>query len=311
MNHKLHINPTNLNARDQALEFLSRYDFLLCDCDGVLWVNSGVVPGVPETLNKLRKMGKKIIFATNNSTKSREEFLAKLRSLGYVAQIDELFPTSYSTALYLQSINFQGKAFIVGSSGIAKELAKVGIESIGVGPDPTPEHWSPGFAEFEDYDYDVNAVVVGFDNQISFPKLMKACSYASRPDCLLIASNADDTFPHPDRKVLVPGPGAYVAAIECVAKKEAIPLGKPYKYFFECIRQVHPDIDRKRTVMISDRLTTDMVFGRNNGISTLFVQSGIGTAEEMNNYANSSSPEMHLCVPDYVLPSLAELHKFL
>lgn len=308
---KLRTNPISLQVRDKALDFLSRYDYILCDCDGVLWVNSGAVNGVPETLNKLRRMGKKIIFATNNSTKTREEFLAKLRSLGYEAEMDELFPTSYSTALYLQGINFDGKAFVVGSAGIAKELAKVGIESIGVGPDLTPNHWVPGYAEFDDYDYDVNAVVVGFDNQISFPKLMKACSYAARPDCLLIAANADDTFPHPDRKVLVPGPGAYVAAIECVAKKQAIPLGKPWKFFFECIRQQHPSIDRKRTVMIGDRLTTDMVFGRNNGISTLFVQSGIGTYEEMINYANSCSPEQHLCVPDYYLPSLAELHKHL
>lgn len=311
MNQKLRQTPVSLNAREKAVEFLSRFDYILCDCDGVLYVNSGAVDGVPATLNRLRQMGKKIIFATNNSTKTREEFLAKLRALGYQAELDELFPTSYSTALYLQSIGFAGKAFVVGCAGISKELAKVGIESSGVGADPTPADWAPGYAAFDDYDPDVRAVVVGFDNQISFPKLMKACSYAAGPDCLLIAANADDTFPHPDRRVLVPGPGAYVAAIECVARKQAIPLGKPWKFFFECIRHVHPDIDRKRTVMIGDRLTTDMPFGRNNGISTLFVQSGIGTFEEMVNYQNSSSPEQHLCVPDYYLPSLAELHKFL
>jgi len=161
-----------------------------------------------------------------------------------------------------------------------------------------------------DLDPEVGAVVIGFDNQISFPKLAKACSYVKRKDCLFIASNADETFPHPDPAVAVPGPGAYVAAIEAVTGKEPIVLGKPGKFFFDCIKHVHGDIDPKRTVMIGDRLTTDMVFGRTNGLTTLFVQSGLGTLEEMNNYRNSSEPGQLMCVPDYYLDSLADLRKY-
>lgn len=302
--------PTNLDAPDKAFEFLSRFDYILTDCDGVLYVNSDAVPGVPETLNRLRAMGKKIIFATNNSTKTREEFLRKLHKLGYVAEMDELFPTCYSTAIYLQSIGFDKKAFVVGMNGISKELNKVGIECIGVGADPTPSSWAPGMADI-DLDPEVGAVVVGFDNQISFPKLAKACSYAKNKNCILIAANADETFPHPDPDIVVPGPGAYVAAIETVCGKDRfICLGKPGNFFYDCIKQMHPDIDPKRTVMIGDRLTTDMVFGRTNGLSTLFVQSGLGTFEEMVNYKNSNEPEQHLCVPDMYLPSLASLRKY-
>ena len=226
--------------------------------------------------------------------------------------MDEHFPTSYSTAVYLNSIGFNGHAYVVGSSGIAKELAKFGIESEGVGPEATPEHWQPGFADIDNYDEETRAVIVGFDNQISFPKLVKACSYVKRPDCLFIAANADETFPPPSDcdRVVVPGPGAYVAAIEAVTKKKAINLGKPYSFFFNCITRVHPEIDKKRTVMVGDRLTTDMAFGRNNGISTLFVQSGLGTYEEMVTYKNSDNPDDRCYVPDFYLPSLAELHKF-
>lgn len=311
MNDLKKLNPINLNAKERVKEFLERYDYILCDCDGVLWRNSEAVAGVPKTLNRLRELGKKIIFATNNSTKTREEFATKLRKLGYVAEMDELFPTSYSTAVYLNSIGYDGRAYVVGCSGISKELAKFGIDSEGVGFEGTPSHWLPGFADIEDYDDEINAVIVGFDNQMSFPKLVKACSYVKKPDCIFIAANADETFPPPNDRVMVPGPGAYVAAIEAVTKKKAINLGKPWKFFFDCINHVHKDIDKKRTVMIGDRLTTDMVFGRNNGVSTLFVQSGLGTYEEMINYKNSNNPEDHLCVPDYYLPSLAELHKYL
>jgi len=305
------LNPINLNVKKQAESFLDRFDYILCDCDGVLWRNSEAVNGVPRVLNKLRALGKKIIFATNNSTKTREEFMNKLRNLGYLAEMNELFPTSYSSAVYLNSIGFEGNAYIIGCSGISNELAKFGIKSTGVGFEGTPDNWAPGFADIEDYDHDVNAVIVGFDNQISFPKLVKACSYVKKPDCLFIAANADETFPPPNDRVMVPGPGAYVAAIEAVTKKKPINLGKPFNFFFDTITHVHKDIDKQRTVMVGDRLTTDMVFGRNNGVSTLFVQSGLGTYEEMIGYKNSADPNDHLCVPDYYLPSLAELYKFL
>jgi len=255
-------------------------------------------------------MGKKIIFATNNSTKTREDCLEKFHKLGIEAHLDEVFPTSYSTAIYLQSIGFDRKAFIVGSKGLQEELNNVGIENFGVGKDPTPASWSPGMCDIE-LDYDVGAVVVGFDNQISFPKLAKACSYARQEDCLFIASNADDSFPHPDPDVFVPGPGIYVAAIQAACGKEPIQLGKPFKYFFDIIRRQHPDIDPKRTVMIGDRLTTDMPFGVNNGLKTLHVQSGIGTFEDMLNFINSPDPADWKLVPDYYLPSLASLNKYL
>jgi len=124
--------PINLDSREKTDQFLRSFDYILCDCDGVLWCNNKVIPDVPEALNKLRKMGKKIIFATNNSTKTREQMLTKLTELGYEATIDEMFPTSYITAVYLKAINFDRKVFIVGSTGIAEELANVGIQSTGI-----------------------------------------------------------------------------------------------------------------------------------------------------------------------------------
>lgn len=168
MNDLKKLNPINLNVKERVKDFLERYDYILCDCDGVLWRNSEAVSGVPKTLNRLRELGKKIIFATNNSTKTREEFMLKLRRLGYVCQMDELFPTSYSTAIYLNSIGFDGNVYVVGCSGISKELAKFNIESEGVGLENTPNDWLPGYADIDDYDENIRAVVVGFDNQIRY-----------------------------------------------------------------------------------------------------------------------------------------------
>ena len=212
--------------------------------------------------------------------------------------------------MYLKSINFNRSVYVLGSQGIADELKAHGIDNFGVGPDTTPESWTPGQAKFS-IDKRVGAVVVGFDNQVSFVKLAKACSYVKRDDCLFIASNADEAFPSPKPEIFVPGPGVYVAAIKCATGKDPIVLGKPDTYFFDIIRSQHPDIDPSRTVMIGDRLTTDMPFGHNNEMSTLHVQSGCCTKEEMFQYQASGDYEDQNCVPNYYLPSLATLNKYL
>lgn len=300
----------SLDNYETFLDFMDTFDTIVTDCDGVLYVNNDAIDGVPRALNKLRKFGKKVIFATNNSTKNRVECMQKLRKLGYEAHLNEVFPTSYASALYLKQINFNKSVYIVGSQGIADELNAVGIKNFGVGPDLTPKDWLPGQARFR-VDERVGAVVVGFDNQVSFAKLAKACSYVKRPDCLFIASNADESFPSNSPEVFVPGPGIYVSAIKTGTGRDPIVLGKPGTYFFDIIRSQHPTIDPNRTIMIGDRLTTDMPFGHNNGMSTLFVQSGIGTKKEMFDYGHSDDYEDQQCAPEFFLPSLATLNKYL
>lgn len=303
-------NLENLDNRSTFEQFLESFDTIVTDCDGVLYVNNDPIDGVAKALNTLRRYGKKIIFATNNSTKNRVQFLQKLRKLGYEANLNEVFPTSYASALYLKQINFSRTAYILGSQGIADELNNMGIKSFGVGSDPTPDEWAPGQARFK-VDPNVGAVVVGFDNQVSFKKLAKACSYVKRSDCLFIASNADESFPSVSPDIFVPGPGLYVSAIKAGTGRDPIVLGKPGRYFFDIIRSQHPTIDPTRTIMIGDRLTTDMPFGHTNGMSTLFVQSGIGTKDEMLEYSHSDDCDDQQCAPDYYLPSLASLNKYM
>lgn len=299
-----------LDNKSAYQEFMDSFDTIVTDCDGVLYINNDAIEGVPKALNALRNKGKKIIFATNNSTKNRAQFLQKLRKLGYEANLNEVFPTSYATALYLKQINFRRSVYVLGSQGIADELSAVGINNFGVGPDLTPDEWAPGQARFK-VDKNVGAVVIGFDNQVSFKKLAKACSYVKRPDCLFVASNADESFPSISPDIFVPGPGVYVSAIKAGTGRDPIVLGKPGTYFFDIIRSQHPSIDPSRTIMIGDRLTTDMPFGHNNGMSTLFVQSGIGTLDEAHEFGSSSDDEDQQCAPDYFLPSLASLNKYL
>ncbi|XP_013776416.1 phosphoglycolate phosphatase 1B, chloroplastic-like [Limulus polyphemus] len=119
--------------------FLDSFDFVLTDCDGVLWNGNEVIPGAKETINALQEMGKTVIFVTNNSTKARNEYNKKCEMLGFKASMDKIFPTSYCVAVYLKSIEFRKKVYVFGSTGITGELEKAGIPFLPIGPDTLPE----------------------------------------------------------------------------------------------------------------------------------------------------------------------------
>ena len=99
---------------------------------------------------------------------------------------------------------------------------------------------------------DIGAVVVGFDEYISYPKILKAANYIRNSDCLFLATNSDETFPM-DKPMVVPGTGVVVAAIQtaCTPRKAQI-FGKPFPHMFESISK-RTDIDPKRTLMVGDR----------------------------------------------------------
>jgi len=93
-----------------AKTVLESVDVILCDCDGVLWSSDKVISGAPDAVEKLKAMGKKIFYVTNNSYKSRKEYVHKFLSMGYHVVDDEIFGTAYVTAEYLKTkYNYHGK----------------------------------------------------------------------------------------------------------------------------------------------------------------------------------------------------------
>ncbi|RWS28336.1 phosphoglycolate phosphatase-like protein [Leptotrombidium deliense] len=305
--------PVNLDDSKECAKLLDEIDFVVVDCDGVLWLNMSLLPGCDRTINVLRKNGKKIIFATNNSSKSRQEMLKKLNDMGFNATIDEVMITSFALCVYLKQMNFSGKVYIFGNvnggtRGIADELTAAGIECTGVGKDPMANDGDmfPNVT----LDCDVKAVVVAYDNYISLPKLVKACTYARTVDPrFFIATNADESFPTPMKHLLIPGTGAFVAFVETASGRKPVTLGKPGTFFFECLKAIAPDINPQKTVMIGDRLNSDIAFGNNNGFRyTIHVQTGVDSLNDVKECIERG--EKHL-VPSHYINSIADLNKFI
>lgn len=131
---------------------------------------------------------------------------------------DNMISTAYLAAQYLKSKNFTGKVFIVGSTGISRELDSVGIRHLGVGPDVLTGSIATLVKEEFKPDPEVGAVVVGFDEHISFPKILKAATYLDKKDTIFVATNTDERFPMPS--FVVPGTGSIVRSIETCSERK-------------------------------------------------------------------------------------------
>uniref|UniRef100_A0A1Q3FI07 Putative phosphoglycolate/pyridoxal phosphate phosphatase family n=1 Tax=Culex tarsalis TaxID=7177 RepID=A0A1Q3FI07_CULTA len=300
---------TNLVALSpsEIKDWVGSFDTVLTDCDGVIWVDNNTLPQATDVINKFIENGKQLFFVTNNSTKTRPEFVTKAVKLGFNVGVDNIISTAWLAARYLKAKNFTKKVYVVGSTGITRELDAVGIRHTGIGPDVLQGTLAEAVHAFTP-DQEVGAVIVGFDEHFSFVKMMKAASYLNNPEVIYIGTNTDERFPMPD--CVIPGTGSIVNAVTTCAEREPTVMGKPNKHICDILQQEYK-VDPERTLMIGDRCNTDILLGKNCGFKTLLVETGIHKAEDIEKFARSEDEETRRLVPDVYAGKLGDLLPYL
>lgn len=251
---------------------------IIFDMDGVLHRGKTPIPGAVETLAKLREKGFRIFFLTNNGEHTREFFVERLRGFGFEAHVEEMYSSSYGTARYIRE-NFPGKRTFTFSGGMQKELEKNGVSV--------------------DNTNKAEVVVASLDVHLTYEKLVAAFQ-AILSGAVFLASNEDASYPIEDG-VLKPGAGAITAALEKSTGRKPIIVGKPQPYMLDIIVKEH-GLDKGETLMVGDRLETDILMAKQEGLKSCFVLSGVSCREEMEETGLK---------PDFVLDSVAGLPEIL
>ncbi|CAO2823564.1 unnamed protein product [Amaranthus hypochondriacus] len=281
-----------LDSENAALLFNS-VDAFLFDCDGVIWKGDKLIDGVSDTLHFLRSKGKKLVFVTNNSSKSRKQYAAKFLSLGISVSEDEIFSSSFAAAMYLKSVEFplDKKVYVIGGDGILEELNLAGFTAFG-GPEDGKKTIELKDNPFFAHDKTVGAVMVGLDPYINFYKLQYATlCIRNNPGCLFVATNRDAVGHMTDLQEW-PGAGCMVAAVCGSTEKEPIVVGKPSTFMMDFLLKKF-QIDTSRMCMVGDRLDTDILFGQGAGCKTLLVLSGVTTLPTLQDSSNNILPDLY------------------
>ncbi|EOA16821.1 hypothetical protein CARUB_v10005042mg, partial [Capsella rubella] len=278
---------------ENADELIDSVETFIFDCDGVIWKGDSLIEGVPETLDMLRAKGKRLVFVTNNSTKSRKQYGKKFETLGLNVNEEEIFASSFAAAAYLQSINFpkDKKVYVIGEEGILKELELAGFQYLG-GPDDGKKQieLKPGF--LMEHDHDVGAVVVGFDRYFNYYKIQYGTlSIRENPGCLFIATNRDAVTHLTDAQEWAGG-GSMVGALVGSTQREPIVVGKPSTFMMDYLADKFK-IQKSQICMVGDRLDTDILFGQNGGCKTLLVLSGVTSISMLESPDNKIQPDFY------------------
>lgn len=264
---------------DRLKEVLKEVKYVLLDMDGTVYLGEKLIGEMDKTLDVLRCNGKKLIYLTNNSSKSVESYRVKLRAMGLLREGDEV-KTSGIAAIDFLKRHRKGKTVrLLGTESLKEEFIKSGI---------TVE--DDGVADI---------CVLAYDTESTYVKL---CKFTDN-----IRENAEYIATHPDincpsEKYPLPDAGAFIELIKAsTGRVPDVVIGKPNTVFGEGLMAEY-SADKNKFLMVGDRLYTDIAFGVNCGFHTLFVLSGEGTYDMIE----SSSKK-----PEFVLNSLNDIVTYL
>lgn len=249
----------------------------LLDMDGTIYLDDFLFDGTLDFLDRVKEIGGRYLFVTNNSSKSVSAYVEKLNRIGIAAEEDDFLTSTDATILYIKE-KYQGRKFYsFGTESFTNQLRASGIDVV---------------TDIED---GIFGIVMGNDNELTFKKLEDACKLLLN-DIVYIATNPD--WVCPTAFGYVPDCGSVAEMLFRATGKKPRFIGKPEPEMLLLAMEKY-GYKKDEAVMVGDRLYTDIASGYNAGIDTVFVLSGEGTLDDLK---ETKTP------PTYVLSNIRELY---
>ncbi len=249
------------------------------DLDGTVYLGDKLIPGADRVIRLLRENKRKVVFLSNKPIQTREDYAAKLTRLGIPTQPDEVINSTLVMISYLKKNASNARLFVVGEIPFVDELKRAGFT---ITEEPKV----------------INYVVVAFDRTFDYRKLNIAYQ-AIKLGAHFVATNPDRTCPVEGGEI--PDCAAMIAAIEAVTQKKVeVIVGKPSPLMIQAAMEVM-ELRPEECILIGDRLETDIKMGKESGIATGIVLTGVTDEETLKGYKHSPMQ------PDFVFQSIADV----
>ena len=245
----------------------------LIDMDGVLVRGRTMIPGADAFIARLEQKGLEYLVLTNNPMYTQNDLSHRLKSIGFSVEPRRIFTSAMATVIFLKSQKHNGKAFVIGESGLTGPLHDAGFV----------------LTEADPY-----YVILGETHAYAYQLITTAVRLIAN-GARFIATNPDASGPGDGG--LVPACGAMAALIETASGVSPFFIGKPNPLMMRTALN-YLGAHSESTVMIGDRMDTDIVAGVESGMETILVLSGVTREEEVRRYPFQ---------PTRILPSVADI----
>ncbi len=240
---------------------LKNVKLYLLDMDGTIYLDNDLFDGVIEFLEHIKSIGGRYMFLTNNSSKSVDKYIEKLKNLGITATAEDFLTSVDATIFYLKPKKYK-KIYALGTESFKSQLKQ------------------EGFNITDTLEEDIDCLCMGFDTELAFKKLEDACILLGR-DIDYIATNPDLVCP--TWYGSVPDCGSVSEMLYNATGKRPFFMGKPNSLMVDLAIE-KTGFKQVETALIGDRLYTDIACAVNADITGIFVLSGEGTIEDIQKY---------------------------